>query len=43
MADERMKGKRLREGGRLADVGPTALHMMGIAKPAEMTGQSLIG
>jgi 2,3-bisphosphoglycerate-independent phosphoglycerate mutase len=37
-----MKGKKLRENGRLADVAPTALHMMGIEKPAEMTGRSLI-
>src|SRR4051794_23913626 len=42
VVDDRMKGKKLREGGRLADVAPTALHMMGINKPAEMTGQSLI-
>ena len=41
--DDRMKGKTLHEGGRLADVTPTALHMMGIAQPAEMTGRSLIG
>jgi 2,3-bisphosphoglycerate-independent phosphoglycerate mutase len=42
VVDDRMKGKRLREGGRLADVAPTALQMMGIEKPAEMTGRSLI-
>ena len=28
--------------GRLADVMPTALDMLGIAKPSEMTGQSLL-
>ena len=33
---------RLREGGRLADVAPTLLRLMGLPKPAEMTGQSLI-
>jgi 2,3-bisphosphoglycerate-independent phosphoglycerate mutase len=37
-----MKGKKLREGGKLADVAPTALEMMGLAKPAEMNGKSLI-
>lgn len=37
-----VKGKRLRSGGRLADVAPTALELMGLEKPAEMTGQSLI-
>jgi 2,3-bisphosphoglycerate-independent phosphoglycerate mutase len=42
VVDDRFRGKRLSEGGRLADVAPTALHMMGIEKPAEMTGQSLI-
>jgi 2,3-bisphosphoglycerate-independent phosphoglycerate mutase len=33
---------RMREGGRLADIAPTILHLMGIPKPAEMTGESLI-
>ena len=42
VVDDRMKGTQLTEGGRLADVAPTALHMMGIAQPAEMTGKSLI-
>ena len=32
----------LRSWGRLADVAPTALDLLGIAKPAEMTGASLI-
>ncbi len=40
--DERHKDRKLREGGRLADVGPTLLEMMGLPKPEEMTGQSLI-
>ena len=40
--DERYKGKKLRQGGKLADVGPTLLEMMGMPKPEEMTGQSLI-
>ena len=42
IVDDRLKGKKLIEGGRLADVAPTALFMMGIEKPAEMTGKSLI-
>jgi 2,3-bisphosphoglycerate-independent phosphoglycerate mutase len=33
---------RMREGGRLADVAPTVLQLMGLPRPAEMTGQSLI-
>ncbi|MCR5792194.1 MAG: 2,3-bisphosphoglycerate-independent phosphoglycerate mutase [Lachnospiraceae bacterium] len=32
----------LREGGKLADIAPTLLEMMGIDKPAEMTGESLL-
>jgi 2,3-bisphosphoglycerate-independent phosphoglycerate mutase len=40
--DDRFRGKKLREGGRLADVSPTILQMMGLPKPAEMDGKSLI-
>ncbi len=32
----------LREGGRLADIAPTLLHIMGVEKPSEMSGESLI-
>ena len=32
----------LKEGGRLADIIPTMIDMMGMEKPAEMTGQSLL-
>jgi 2,3-bisphosphoglycerate-independent phosphoglycerate mutase len=32
----------LREGGRLADIAPTALELMGLTIPAEMTGASLL-
>ncbi|MBL0922627.1 MAG: hypothetical protein IBJ10_10945, partial [Phycisphaerales bacterium] len=39
---ERFKGRTLRAGGRLADILPTALEMLGIPKPAEMTGVSLL-
>jgi 2,3-bisphosphoglycerate-independent phosphoglycerate mutase len=38
---ERYKNRKLREGGRLADIGPTLLEMMDIPQPEEMTGQSL--
>lgn len=34
--------KALKADGKLADVAPTLLDMMGMAKPAEMTGESLI-
>lgn len=40
--DDRCKGTRLREGGTLADIGPTLLEMMGLAQPEEMTGRSLL-
>jgi len=32
----------LREDGRLADIAPTILHILGIAQPEEMTGKSMI-
>lgn len=35
-------GAVLREGGRLADLAPTVLQLMGLPQPAEMTGESLI-
>lgn len=35
-------GLALREGGVLADVAPTVLHLLGLEQPAEMTGRSLI-
>jgi 2,3-bisphosphoglycerate-independent phosphoglycerate mutase len=37
------KGKtQMRPLGRLADIAPTVLHLMGLPKPAEMTGDSLV-
>ena len=35
-------GRKLRDGGKLADVAPTLLELMGLDKPAEMTGESLL-
>jgi 2,3-bisphosphoglycerate-independent phosphoglycerate mutase len=35
-------GLTLRDGGILADVAPTTLHLLGIPQPEEMTGRSLI-
>ena len=32
----------LKEGGRLCDIVPTMIEMMGMEKPAEMTGESLL-
>ncbi len=42
LADDSRKGVTLREGGRLADVAPTMLKMLGIRQPEEMTGESLL-
>ena len=36
------KGHPLRAGGRLGDIAPTALEMMSIEQPEEMTGRSLL-
>ncbi len=35
-------GVRLRDGGRLADLAPSLLQLMGLEQPVEMTGESLI-
>ena len=43
VVDERYKGRKLRSGGRLADIAPTALAMMGLPQPKEMSGESLLG
>lgn len=36
------KAKGLKENGKLADIAPTLLDMMGIEQPKEMTGESLL-
>ena len=36
-----LRNKKLKEG-RLADLAPTMLEIMGLEKPKEMTGESLI-
>lgn len=35
------EGRRLRQGGRISDVAPTMLALLGVAQPAAMTGRSL--
>ncbi len=42
VVDDRSKEQELRTGGRLADIAPTALRLLGLPQPAEMTGESLI-
>ena len=42
VVDDRFKGCQLKPDGRLADIAPTALKLLGLDQPSEMTGQSLI-
>jgi 2,3-bisphosphoglycerate-independent phosphoglycerate mutase len=42
LVDEGRKGGKLRKGGRLCDIVPTLMEVMGMEKPKEMTGESLI-
>lgn len=39
---EDLRGRTLRDDGRLADLAPTMLELLGIPKPSEMTGRSLL-
>ena len=36
------KDCELREGGKLCDISPTIIKLLGLPQPAEMTGESLI-
>ncbi len=38
-----LQSAKLRGDGRLADIAPTLLQLLGVAQPADMTGRSLIG
>jgi 2,3-bisphosphoglycerate-independent phosphoglycerate mutase len=40
--NDRDHGARLRERGRLSDVAPTMLELLGLPQPAEMTGRTLL-
>jgi 2,3-bisphosphoglycerate-independent phosphoglycerate mutase len=42
LVDEGNKNVKLRTGGRLSDLAPTLIDLMGMEKPAAMTGESLI-
>ena len=42
VVDPRLKGKELLDGGKLCDIAPTLLDVMGLSVPKEMTGKSLI-
>ena len=41
--DDNNAKAKLRHGGRICDVAPTMLELLGIPKPAAMTGESLLG
>jgi 2,3-bisphosphoglycerate-independent phosphoglycerate mutase len=43
VCDERQRGRPLQTGGRLCDVAPTVLALMGLGQPKEMEGHSLLG
>ena len=40
--DDARRDAKLRPGGRIADVAPTMLELLGLPQPAEMTGRSLL-
>lgn len=42
VAGDKYVGKALKDGKALCDVAPTLLDIMGVEKPAEMTGESII-
>jgi 2,3-bisphosphoglycerate-independent phosphoglycerate mutase len=42
IVDEEFKDRKMAEGGKLADVVPTMLEVMGLEKPEQMTGKSLL-
>ena len=42
LVDDARKGAQLREGGRLCDLAPTLLELLGLPVPQEMTGRSLL-
>ncbi len=42
LVSERFKNARLRDDGKLADVAPTLLGLIGLKEPPEMTGRTLI-
>ena len=42
LVDDTRRDVKLRDGGRIADVAPTMLEMLGVPQPPEMTGRSLL-
>jgi 2,3-bisphosphoglycerate-independent phosphoglycerate mutase len=42
IVDEAQRSRRMRTGGRLADIAPTMLELLGLPRPLSMTGESLL-
>jgi len=42
LVDDNRKDTVLKEGGKLADIAPTMLNILGLPQPTEMTGESLL-
>lgn len=42
VVSEKYQHRKIRAGGRLCDVAPTMLEILGVEKPSEMTGESLL-
>jgi 2,3-bisphosphoglycerate-independent phosphoglycerate mutase len=42
LVDESRRDATLRQGGRLADIAPTMLKLLGLPQPREMSGESLV-
>ena len=42
VVDEELKNHQLKRGGRLADIAPTGLRLLGLDQPTEMRGESLV-
>ena len=42
LVDDELKGRTIQSGGKLGDLAPTILTLMGIAVPPEMTGKVLV-
>jgi len=42
LVDDSRKSVKMRAGGRLADIAPSMLKMLGLPQPREMTGESLL-
>jgi len=42
LVDDSRTKATLKEGGKLADIAPTMLRLLGVKQPAEMTGESLL-